>query len=149
MIGFRYPVSITSASKSAPNETGYVAAFPDVPEAHAQGESVEEVIGEASDALVAALGGYVELRRPIPAPSRPKRSQRLIDLAPLIAAKLALYQAMHEAGVSRVGLGKKLGLSEGAVRRLLDLDHRSHIGQIDAALATIGKRLVVQVDNAA
>jgi hypothetical protein len=42
-----------------------------------------------------------------------------------------------------------LGLSEGAIRRLLDLDHRSHIGQIDAALAALGKRLVVQVDDAA
>ncbi len=149
MTGFRYPVSVTPAAKSAPNETGYIATFPDVPEAHAQGESVEEAIGEASDALVAALGGYVELRHSIPIPSRPRRGQRLVDLSPLVAAKLALYQAMHEAGISRVGLGKKLGLSEGAVRRLLDLDHRSHIGQIDAALATLGKRLVVQVDDAA
>ncbi len=149
MTGFRYPVSFTPASKFASNETGYIATFPDVPEAHAQGESVEKVVCEATDALVAALGGYVELRRPIPSPSRPKRGQRLIDVSPLIAAKLALYQAMHETGVSRVGLGKRLGLSEGAVRRLLDLDHRSHIGQIDTALATLGKRLVVQVDDAA
>ena len=72
-----------------------------------------------------------------------------MTLPPLIAAKLALYQAMREAGLTRVALAERLGLSEGAVRRLLDLDHRSHIGQVDAALAVLGKRLVVEVRDAA
>jgi hypothetical protein len=31
------------------------------------------------------------------------------------------------------------------VRRLLDLDHRSHIDQIDQALAALGKRLNARV----
>jgi hypothetical protein len=35
------------------------------------------------------------------------------------------------------------------VRRLLDLDHRSDIGQIEAALATLGKRLEITVRDAA
>jgi len=41
------------------------------------------------------------------------------------------------------------GVSEGAIRRLLDLDHRSHIGQIDTALAALGMRLVIEVQDAA
>ena len=56
---------------------------------------------------------------------------------------------MTESGLTRVGLGKKLNLSEGAIRRLVDLDHRSHIGQIEAALAVLGKRLVVNIQDAA
>ena len=42
-----------------------------------------------------------------------------------------------------------LYISEGTIRRLLDIDHRSHIGQIDAVLAVFGKRLVVEVQEAA
>ena len=72
-----------------------------------------------------------------------------IHLPLLIAAKLALYQAMWEAGLTAVALAKRLDLSEGAVRRLLDLDHRSHIGQVEAALAALGKRLSVEVYDVA
>ncbi|MGH7427216.1 MAG: hypothetical protein ACREJ4_02445, partial [Candidatus Methylomirabilaceae bacterium] len=64
-------------------------------------------------------------------------------------AKIALYRAMTESGLTRVGLGKKLTLSEGAIRRLVDLDRRSHIGQIEAALAALGQRLVVPIQDAA
>ena len=139
-----YPVSLKRESGGA-----MLASFPDVPEALTQGESVNETLTEAQDALLAALGGYINERRAIPSPSKAKRGQRLVLLPPLPAAKLALYQAMREAGLTNVALGKRLKVSEAAVRRLIDLDHRSHIGQIEEALAALGKRLVVEVEKAA
>jgi hypothetical protein len=42
-------------------------------------------------------------------------------------------------------LARRLGLQENAVRRLLELDHRSHIDQLDRALAALGIRLEVRV----
>ncbi len=65
----------------------------------------------------------------------------MLIIPPLASAKLALYQAIRESGITRVALGKRLGVSEGAVRRLLDLDHRSHIGQVDAALSLLNHPL--------
>ena len=62
---------------------------------------------------------------------------------PLTAAKIALYRAMRARGLSNTTLAKQLGTAEGTVRRLLDLDHRSHIGQVEAALQALGQRLVV------
>ena len=50
---------------------------------------------------------------------------------------------MHEQGVGNTALAERLGLSEGAVRRLIDLDHRSHIGQVETALRALGQRLTV------
>ena len=38
--------------------------------------------------------------------------------------------------------------TEGAVRRLIDLDHRSHIGQIETALHALGQRLTVATQAA-
>jgi hypothetical protein len=35
------------------------------------------------------------------------------------------------------------------VRRLLDLDHRSRLDQLETALGALGKRLVLEVQDAA
>ncbi len=140
---FAYPVTLSH------EEDTVLVSFPDIPEALTEGDDEAEALYEAADCLVAALGGYIELRRDIPAPSRPRRGQPVVRVPPLVAAKLALYRAMRGSGLTRVALGKRLGISEGAVRRLLDLDHRSHIGQVEAALAVLGKRLVVEVRDTA
>ena len=55
---------------------------------------------------------------------------------------------MRNGKMTNVELGRRLGISEGAVRRLVDLDHRSHIGQIETALAALGQQLVVEVHAA-
>ncbi|OGI54855.1 MAG: hypothetical protein A3E57_06405 [Candidatus Muproteobacteria bacterium RIFCSPHIGHO2_12_FULL_60_33] len=126
-----------------------LVAFPDVPEALTEAKTVSEALHEAQDALLAALGGYINTRRPIPSPSKLKRGQRLVFLPPLPAAKLALYQAMRDSNLTNVALGKRLKITEAAVRRLIDLDHRSHIGQVEEALTALGKRLVVEIEKAA
>ncbi len=140
---FAYPVTLSH------EEDTVLVSFHDIPEALTEGDDEAEALSEAADCLVAALGGYIELRRDIPAPSHPRRGQPVVTVPPLVAAKLALYRAMRDSGLTRVALGKRLGISEGAVRRLLDLDHRSHIGQVEAALAVLGKRLVVEVRDTA
>lgn len=127
----------------APQEDGSIlVSFPDVPEALTQGETRDEALEQAQDCLVAALGGYVKARLAIPRPS-PADGRTVIALPALAAAKIALYVAMRAEGVSNAGLAMRLGLSEGAVRRLIDLDHRSHIGQIETALHALGQRLMV------
>ena len=63
----------------------------------------------------------------------------------LVAAKVALYEEMRRRKLSNVALAKQLGTVEGTVRRLLDLRHRSHVDQVEAALALLGKRLFVSV----
>ncbi len=131
------------------DEGHLLLSFPDVPEAHTEARTRRQLAPRARDCLVAALGGYVALGRPIPKPSAAKRGQHKVALPALIAAKLALYQAMRGAKVSNVTLAKRLGLSEGAVRRLLDLDHRSHIDSVECALNALGRNLLVEVRPAA
>lgn len=121
---------------------GVLVSFPDVPEALTEGATEREALAEAEDCLIAALGGYIEARRDIPMPS-PGRGHPLVVLPALVAAKLALYRAMREQGLGNAALAKRLETVEGTVRRLLDLDHRSHIDQVEAALHALGQRLVV------
>lgn len=128
----------------AQQEGGWTVSFPDVPEAITQGDTVEEVEAMAEDALVAALSFYVDEGQPVPCASAANNSPVAV-VPPLVAAKLALHDAMLASGVSNVVLGRRLGLEDKAVRRLRDLMHRSHIGQIEAALRLLGRRLDVQV----
>jgi len=141
---YLYPITIEQ------DEAGFfLATFADVPEAGTDAATRAEAEAEAQDALIAALAGYVEAYREIPPSSKPGRTQPVVCLPPLAATKLALYQAMREAGMNNTQLAARLGVSETVVRRLLDPDHRSHIGQVENALTSLGKRVIVEVSNAA
>ena len=126
-----------------------IAQALDVPEAITVGRDAEEAAARAEDALVASLRGYIDDGRAIPRPSQPKRGQACAVLPPMVGAKLAIYQAMRAAGLSQGALAERLGCDPRQVRRLLDLDHRSRLDQLEAALAALGKRLVLEVRDAA
>ncbi len=128
---------------------GFWVSFPDVPEALTQGDDRAQARAMALEALTLALGGYMDARRDLPTPSACGPGQELLALPSLVAAKCALYAEMRRQGLSKVKLAERLGLSESAVRKLLDLDHRSHIGQVEAALRSLGRELVLEDRTAA
>ncbi len=66
-----------------------------------------------------------------------------------MAAKAHLYLLMREAGITNVNLAKALSRDEKHVRRLLDPDHDSTLESIEAALSVLGKRLRVEMMDAA
>ena len=135
----RYPVTLKRAK-----EGGYVVTFPDIPEAITQGETVKESLRYAKEALELALEFYFEDNRPVPPPSVPKRGQRVVELAPSIAAKVLLLNEMVRQKVRPVELARRIGTTKQEVNRLTDLRHATKIDRIDAALRALGKRLVVE-----
>ena len=135
------------AESERQDDGSVLVSFPDIPEALTDRETEAEARAQAQDCLIAAIAGYIGERRAIPWPS-PARERVAIALPALIAAKVALYGAMRARGISNTALAGALGLSEGAVRRLIDLDHRSHIGQIETVLDSLGRRLTVATQAA-
>jgi antitoxin HicB len=128
-----------------PEEGGGVyVSFPDVKGALTCGDSREEALEMAEDALQAAMGAYVYLGRDIPTPGSATDGQYPIALPPVVAAKLALYTAMREQGILQSELANRLGLKESAVAKLLDLDYGSHMTQVMNALKAVGRMLVVE-----
>ena len=109
------------------------------------GDTVGDALSHAADALVSALSFYVDDGRPIPRPS-PLRGRTVVAVTALEAAKLALHDAMLEAGISNVELARRLDLNEKSIRRLRDPLHRSHIGAVEAALRVLGRRLAVSAE---
>ena len=140
----RYRVTLERAG----NDT-VVATFPDVPEAQTVGNDEAQALARAPDALETALAIYVDERRNVPRPSRARKGDRWVTLPPMAAAKLAIYQAMRDRRVTQVELARRIGCDPKDVRRLLDLMHRSRLDRLEAALAALGKRLVLEVRDAA
>lgn len=128
-------------------EGGFTVTFPDVPEAITQGDSEGEAAAMAEDALVTALSFYTDKAEPLPYPS-PASGRPLAYVPPLVAAKLALHDAMIAAGVSNVALARQLSTDEKTVRRLRDPLHQSRINQVDAALRVLGKRMGIVIEAA-
>jgi len=112
-----------------------IVSFRDVPEALTSGRTLDEALAEAVDCQVVTLDGYVDDRRPRPIP-RPSRVRSggdyAVALPPVLAAKLALHDAMRNAGLAPAALAARLGVSEPTTRRLLDLGHRSRIEDVHA-----------------
>ena len=140
-----YPCTLTPDHEEG---EGYVVTFLDVPEAITGAPTKDESLELAEDALAVALGAYVNNSEDIPVPSAVVAGQELVAVPTIVAAKLALYTAMRRQGVTKVALAARLGLSEGAVRKLCNPAHRSHIGSVETALRLLGRALVV-ADRAA
>jgi antitoxin HicB len=54
-----------------------------------------------------------------------------------------------DQGIGNLELGRRLGLHEKVVRRMLDPRHATKAEKIQAALAALGKQLTVEVRDAA
>ncbi len=139
-----YPATFRTDKSGRP-----VVRFVDLREAMTDGRDLREAVEEAQDCLGSALAARIAHKEEIPYPSRPKRGQRLIAVPLWIAPKVALYWAMREAGVNNVQLACRLGVRETVIRRMLDPDHATRSDKIQAALAALGKRFAVVVEDAA
>jgi len=135
----RYPVNLKKA-----REGGYVVTFPDIPEAITQGETLEDSLQHAQDALESAMEFYFEDRRRVPAPSKPKPRQRVVELPASLTAKVLLLNEMLRQKVRPAELARRIGTTPQEINRLTDIRHTTKIDRIDEALRALGKRLVLQ-----
>ncbi len=122
---FTYPARFTAGSDSR-----ILVEFVDLPRVATDGKNDREAMEEAM-------------------PSAAKRGQRLVPVPLWLAPKLALYLAMRDHQVNNSELARRLGVHERVIRRMLDPEHGSKAEKIQAALAALGKQMVVEVRDAA
>jgi len=123
----------------------FLATFPDIPEAITQGETREEALSAAKDALATAMDFYFEERRPVPPPSPPKRGQPVIELPASLSAKVLLLNEMIRQNIRPAELARRLSTTPQQVNRLTDLRHRTRIDAIATAIEALGKQLDIRV----
>ena len=137
-----WPVDLASDE-----EGGFVVNFPDLPNGWSQGETHAEALAQAEDLLEEMILGMMSHNEDVPMPS-PAQGRPLVTLPALTAAKLETYRAMREAGLSKSALAARLGWRPSQVTRLFDGRHASRLDQIEAALAALGRRLVIASEAA-
>jgi antitoxin HicB len=144
-----FPLSYPAILKPEPDGKAFVVNFPDLPEALTSGHDLEDALAEAADCLGSALSFRITEKEEVPLPSPLRRRHYVITVPLYLAPKLALYMAMREQRVSNSQLARRLKCSETVVRRMLDPKHDSKPEKLQAALAALGKRVLVAIDEAA
>ena len=137
----RFPVMLTPDEDAG----GFVVTFPDIPEAITQGETEEEAMQMAQEALEAALEFYFEDKRTVPSPSSVKRGQRAVELPASLSAKVLLLNEMLIQNVRPAELARRLKTTPQEVNRLTNLQHTTRIDGVDAALRALGRRLEIRL----
>lgn len=140
-----YPASLVREEDGK----GFYVRYPDLPEALTGGDDLDDALAQAADCLAEAIAGRIRRGDPIPVPSKPRRGQHLIGVPLYLAPKLALYLAMREQGLRNTDLAERLGVSETVIRRMLNPRHNTKPERIQAALAALGRRIVVTFEDAA
>ncbi|MEL4869626.1 type II toxin-antitoxin system HicB family antitoxin [Pantoea agglomerans] len=131
----RYPVTLT------PDSGGYVVSFPDIPEALTQGDTREEALTNALDALVTAFEFYFEDSERIPEPGEVIGD--FVEVPASVTAKVILLNAYIGSGLTQVELANRLGLKKQEITRVFDLKHATKIDTIQKALSALGHRLEI------
>jgi antitoxin HicB len=135
-----YPVKLDPAQ-----EGGFIVNFADFPEGWSEGDNREQALAQAADLLETMVANYIAEDWDLPEPS-PARGRPVVRLAPLVAVKAEVHRAMRQSGIDRADLARRLGIAPEAVDRLLSIHYETGLDQIEAALAALGRRLVVSVE---
>jgi antitoxin HicB len=143
------PVAYPALLEPEP-EGGFTITFPEAGIAASYGRTWEEALVQAEDLLEEAVLGFIahEEEVPLPAPVSEGDLRPLIFLPPLTAAKLALFRALCEEGITKVELGRRMNVSPERVQRLFDGRHPALLKQIETALRALGRRLIITSEAA-
>ena len=135
----KYPAKLTK------DEDGFVITFRDIPEAITQGDTHNEAMEMAEDALLTAMDFYFEDNRQVPLPSKPKKDEVLINLPISAATKVMLLNTLLEKGVTQTELAKLMGIRPQQVTRIVNLEHTTKIDTVERAFRALGRELDIAV----
>lgn len=128
------------------NELGTISVtFVDFPNVHTEGHDEQEALIEAADALETAFDFYFEERIAIPAPSRPAKGQKVLEVPPLVAVKVQLWNEMHAQKLRKSDLARNLNVHMPQIDRLFDTRHSSKFEMIENAARALGKKVSIEL----
>lgn len=131
-------------------EGGFVVTFPDFDWGITQGDTEEQALEMAADALGMVIAHYIAAGKPLPTARKHRgRRYRQVRLPARLAAKAALYSAFLESGIRKSELARRMGIPRMNVDRLFDPKHESRLDQLESALRAIGKEIEITVRDAA
>jgi antitoxin HicB len=131
-------------------EGGFVITFPDLGHGATQGETEEDGMEMAADFMGIVIEEMIRRGQPLPEPKKYRgKHYRSVYLPALPGAKAELYRQFQASEIKKAELARRLGISKGNIERLFDFKHSTRIEQLEAAFAAIGKKMIIEVREAA
>jgi antitoxin HicB len=134
----KYALEITQDTNGT-----YLVICPDLPEVLSVGDSIEDALVQAVDAIETAFIIYMDDKRMIPLPTT--LGQYNVSIRVLVQAKVALYNLMLANKVRKADMARRLGWNPVQVDRLLDIHHSTKLESLESAFGALGKHLDVAV----
>jgi antitoxin HicB len=135
----RYPAVLEPEASG-----GFFVRFVDVEGAMTDGETLDEALFNASEALSGVLGWMLDENRPIPDPSPAGEGMHLV--APDARTQAALLIRRARGNRSLAELARSLQTSWPSAQRLENPRHSPTLRQLEKAAAVLGKRLVLVLE---
>lgn len=130
-----YPVTLQHESGSV------TVRFPDHPSVYTYGDTPEEALLQAADALLTEFMICEGARRVFAMPSAADTGAT-VALPVMASLKIFLHNAMLEKGYRKADLARITGWGNAQVERALDPRYQSKVPLIEEALHLLGKRVV-------
>jgi antitoxin HicB len=145
---FAYPIEIRAMT--ADEGGGFLVQFLDWQGgAVTQGRDMAEALANARDCLEEMIASCIRRRDAIPEPSR-AGNRLVVEPEAGLALKAALWLALWDQGITVGELARRMGgLTEVQAERLLNPRLKARPELIHKGLTTLGKRLVVELEDAA
>lgn len=137
-----YPLKVHKAE-----EGGFWAEFPDLPGCITEGDTLEETLHNAREALNGWIASRFERNFQVPSSSTLKgRNVYRIEPSPEIYVPLLLRRLRTESGLSQSAVAKKLRITY-QTYQMLEKPKAANptIKQLDKVANAIGKKLVVEI----
>ena len=125
----------------------HVVSVRELPEVVTSGDSLEEALLLAADAIEVAIAGRMEDDMVLPRPSELRKGEYSVALPAQLAAKASVYTAWKDARLTKVELARRLERNEAEIRRILNPRHGTKLDKLEEAARALGGRLNVSFEN--
>ncbi len=132
-----YPVAITQEGGD------FVVSVRDLPEVYTAGDSLEQAIALAEDAIAAIVEHRIDNGLDLSTPSLPQAGEHGVPLSAPMAAKASIYALWRAAGISKSELARRMAVADTEAHRVLNPRHATKLHQMAAAAKALGGTLVV------
>jgi len=137
-----YPLRIHKAE-----ECGFWAEFPDLPGCITEGDTLEETLNNAKEALNGWITSRFERNFEVPSASKIKgKNIHRIEPSPEVRVPLLLRKARTESGLSQNAVAKKLNITY-QTYQLWERPQAANptVKQLEKIANAIGKKLVLEI----
>lgn len=121
----------------------FVVSVRDLPEVVTSGDTFDEALALAADAIEVVVAIRIERGLDLEEPSPIQDGEHAVALPIVLAAKAAVYAAWKRSGWKKTDLARAMNRTETEVRRILDPRYGTKLDQLAEAARALGLRLTI------